>query len=373
MKKMLAKYKVFLSMGITCLLMLSCNKKECIQIGFLGDLTGKGADLGIAGRNGAMLAVEMKNMAGGIKGQSVQLLTYDTSSSIDVTVKSVRELIDRGISAIIGPMTSSMAMATVPIVNNSSTIMVSPTVTTTELTGKDDNFLRVISDTSSYATKSARYHYERCGHRKIAAIYDISNKSYTESWLGEFNKTFTGMGGTIIKSVAFRSEQGTVFNHMVRELLASQPDAIIIITNAVDAAMICQQIRKLNSTVEISLSEWSSTERFIELAGTAANGAIVSQFLNRNDSSESYRSFLNEYRKRFAQEPGFPGLAGYDAASVAMEGLERSQSGKSLKETLLEIGQFKGVQQTIRIDRFGDSARESYISVVKNGKFVTLE
>ena len=54
----------------------------------------------------------------------------------------------------------------------SGTLLLSPTVTTTELTGKDDNFLRVIDDTRSYATKSAGYQRRKLGHRSVAILFD---------------------------------------------------------------------------------------------------------------------------------------------------------------------------------------------------------
>ena len=102
-------------------------------------------------------------------------------------------------------MTSSMAMETVPAVNAAKTVMVSPTVTTTDLTGKDDHFFRVISDTKGYAAKNAGYMYEQLGRRKAAVIYDLSNKSYTESWLTYFRSTFEGLGGAMPVVMRFKS------------------------------------------------------------------------------------------------------------------------------------------------------------------------
>jgi len=45
-----------------------CSPKEPVKIGSLGGVSGRVADLGIAGRTGALLAVEMRNRAGGING-----------------------------------------------------------------------------------------------------------------------------------------------------------------------------------------------------------------------------------------------------------------------------------------------------------------
>ncbi len=123
------------------------------------------------GRNGAMLAIEQRNAAGGIKGQPLELLVKDDEQNPETARKVMTELLSHNLELIIGPMTSSVAAAVLPQVDSSKTILLSPTVTTTDLTGKDDQFLRVIADTSSYATKSAGFQYKKMRCRTVAALY----------------------------------------------------------------------------------------------------------------------------------------------------------------------------------------------------------
>ena len=68
-------------LGSLCLtaLLTACSKDEPVRIGFVGGLTGRVADLGIAGRNGALLAVEERNAAGGIKAGRSSLSSGMTS------------------------------------------------------------------------------------------------------------------------------------------------------------------------------------------------------------------------------------------------------------------------------------------------------
>jgi len=66
-------------------------------------------------------------------------------------------------------------------------------------------------------------------------------------------------------------------------------------------------------------------------------------------------------------------MAGYDAALVALEALERRKPGQSLKETIIARATFDGAQQQININRFGDANRKTYITEVRTGHFVTLE
>ncbi|MBC7962553.1 MAG: ABC transporter substrate-binding protein [Steroidobacteraceae bacterium] len=351
----------------------ACRKPEAVRLGFVGGLSGRVADLGVAGRNGVQLAVEQRNAAGGINGRPVELVVRDDEQNPETARRVVGELIGQGIELVIGPMTSSMATAVVPLVNVSGSILLSPTVTTTELAGKDDNFLRVISVTSDYASKNARFQYEKFGARRVAAIYDTGNRSYSESWLNDFSSTFTALGGKIVLTKTFRSGQDTAFQLLAQELLLSQADTVLIIGNAVDAALICQQIRKLDQNKRIAMSEWASTERFTELAGTASEGVMVAQFLDRNDSSQRYRDFLAAYRARFRQEPGFAGVAGYDAAQVALEACAIRKKGESLKNVIIRKGSFQGLQQPLTIDRFGDADRKTFTTVILNGQYITVK
>ncbi len=372
--------KRYLNKWIICLMIIglalgftSCGREEPIRIGFIAGLSGRVADLGVAGRNGVILAIDQKNAQGGIKGRNLELIVRDDQQNPDTAQRMVKELLDLKVDLIIGPMTSSMAMATVSLVNDSKIYMVSPTASTTALSNKDDHLLRVISSTNAYAIKSALYQFDNLGRRKAVVIYDSRNKSYTQDWLNHFKTTFENLGGSIVKSTSFHSGSDVSFYGPVKELLESDPDLFLIITNAVDAALICQQVRKLDQKLSIAMAEWASTERFIELGGTAAEGVYVSQFLDRNDTSAPYQNFRNTFHERFGREPGFAGLAGYDTGLVIIEALSRQKKDETIKEAIIQKKSFQGLQQVITINRFGDADRTTFITKIKNGQYVTLE
>jgi branched-chain amino acid transport system substrate-binding protein len=370
------RWRIVVRIGLVMLLtglVASCKDRTPVKIGFVGGISGRVADLGVGGRNGATLAIEQRNAAGGINGRSIELVVRDDEQDPEVAKRVVAELIREKVELIIGPMTSSMAMAMMPQIQASKTLLLSPTVTTVDLKGKDDHFFRVISDTADYAGKSARYQFEKLGYRTARAIYDVGNKSYTESWYKDFQSVFEGLGGRMHRPVTYTSSSDAAFLPLVQELLATSPDLVLVIANTVDAALICQQVRKLNTTVAIAIAEWGATERLIELGGRATEGVIISQFLNHNDTSASYRDFRTAYRKRFSQEPGFAGLAGYDATQVALAGLAHRTPGGNIKDAILAKRTFTGVQQIISIDQYGDADRKTFITRINNGAYETLE
>lgn len=360
---------------LVCLIFLlaACGREDAVRIGFIGGVTGRVADLGIAGRNGVQLAVDEVNRSGGIRGQKVELIIGDDQQDADVATKVMNSLLDRKVSVVIGPMTSAMAMAVVPQANRAGVTMISPTVTTKRLTGLDDQFVRVISSTDAYARVSAENHYKRKQLRRMVLAYDARNRAYTEDWLNDYRDAFKTMGGEVLATIEFSSTDETRFAGVATEALQFRPDGVLVLANSIDASLLLQQIRKRNSKVAIAISEWGATERLIEMAGPAAEGLLAAQFFDRQSLRSEYVAFRRAYLERFGLEPGFSGVAAYEAAAIALEALARKERDQPLKNYLLAKGRFPGLQSEIEIDRFGESKRATYLTVVKQGQFVRDE
>ena len=352
--------------------LLACAPPEPINLGFVGGLSGRVADLGVDGRNGALLAVEQRNNAGGVKGRPVVLWAEDDQQNVQLARQAVSHLIERKVAAIIGPMTSAMALVTVPLVNQAQLVMVSPTVTTNDLAGLDDYFFRVISPTRNYAKVSANYHFQQAGLRRIAAAYDLQNLSYSRSWLQDYRAAFDETGGSVIASIGFTSGDQTHYAELARQLLAAKPDGVLLITNSVDAAMLAQQLRRINPAVSIAASEWAATERLIELGGRAVEGIMIAQFLDRKSQQPAYVEFRKSYTDRFGKEPGFAGLTAFDAANVVLQALASQKSGESLKQTLVAQQAFDGAQTPVLFDAFGDASRTTFMTTIRAGSFELL-
>lgn len=365
--------KGVLALLLSVFILGGCGEGEPVKIGFVGGLTGRVADLGISGRNGALLAVEARNSAGGIGGRTVELVVRDDGQDPDTAVRVDEELIELGVEAILGHMTSSMSMAAVELADRNGTVLMSPTTTTTYLTGKDDHFFRVVATTKEYAAKMARYLKSEVGLEAVSVIYDAKNKAYTESWFEDFKEKFTSLGGRIVGVKSFTSGPDVLFFDLAEGSLSPGSDGLVIIASAMDTAMICQQLRKMEKQVHVAAAEWASTERLIDLGGAAVEGIIVSQFFDRERDDPVFNDFGKAYRDRFGEEPGFAAVNAYDAASVLMEAVGRKKDGESLKEAILRIGTFTGVQGPVVINRYGDADRETYITTIREGRFKVLE
>lgn len=342
-----------------------------MRIGFLAGLSGSVADLGEAGRNGAQIAVEEINRAGGINGRQVELVVRDDAQSPERAIAATNELISMRVEGIVGPMTSAMAEVVLPLAQKAGIVLVSPTVTARKFFAQDDNLFLLLSSTREEARLSAKFHFQENGVRRVAAIHDLRNLAYTESWLREFTVIFQELGGEIIP-IAYESGPEVSFGEVARIALSKQPDAVLMITSAVDAARFAQKIRERNRHLLLFASQWAATERLVELGGAAVEGLVLHNYFDRDSKAPGLERLRALYVERFQREPGFAGVAAYDATKILVTALAKRQNGETLRETLLTRGPFPGAEDAITFDRFGDNRRVPHVMVVRDGQFVTL-
>lgn len=350
----------------------ACSPGTPIAVGYIGGLSGKFADLGTASRNGALLAIEQTNDAGGVRGRKLHLVEVDDRQNNEAALQAMEELVRQQVVAVIGPSTSSVAMAVTPYANDHQLVLVSPTGTTSKLTGKDDYFFRAVGEASFYGAHAARFYAEKFKVRSAALILDMANADYTESWGDAFAAEFQRVGGKVSVFERFKSTENPNHAEIARKLLASKPDMVVTVASSVDAALIAQRVRGLNPTVRLVGASWASTERLIELGGAAVEGMLFEQYFDRFDTSPKYQAFAQAYRERFKAEPGYAALLAFDSARMVVAALLKTDQRQEIKPALLQIRDFDGVQDPVRIDDFGDVQRRVHYGEVRNGHFAPL-
>ncbi|NJD24772.1 MAG: amino acid ABC transporter substrate-binding protein [Betaproteobacteria bacterium] len=352
--------------------LIGCQvEKEPIRIGFLGGLSGRLSDLGEAGRNGVQFAVDEANEAGGIKGQRIELLVRDDAQDPQKANAALDELIAARVELVIGPMTSAMAEVVAPAAQRAGLILISPTVTARKFYDLDDGFFLMMASAYAEARLSAEYHFGEGRARRVAVIHDTRNRAYTESWLAEFTSAFQQLGGEVSPH-PIESGSDVDLDTPVRQALARRPDVVLMIAAAVDTARLAQKVRERDDKVTLAASQWATTERLIELGGRHVEGLISHNYFDRRSTTEEMRKLRSAYVERFRREPGFAGVAAYDAARVAFAALERRAAGQNLRASLLANGPFPGADGNITFNRSGDSDRVPRVTVVREGQFVTL-
>lgn len=365
--------KVLLLCVLVFGLTAACSYSDPIKVGFVDGLTGQNTDLGLNNRDGALLAIERRNASGGVSGRRIELVIKDDKHNPEVAQMVVREMIADGVVAIIGHGTSNTTIATAPIANAAQTVMISPTATAKELTGKYEYFFRVVQPTDQYAAKNALFRHKVLKEKRIAVAYDTHNRAYSESWMDDFRQVFVGEGGKLSVVIGFDSANAQDMGRLADQLLGSKPDGVLIISSSSSAALLCRQIRQRHTSINIGTSEWAATEKLVKLGGKAVEGIYSSQFIDLNNKKPGYVAFRAEYVRRFGREPGFAAVASYDATNVILDSLDKNAEKISLAKTILSISTFSGLQGPLRFGSSQDAARPSYITTILNGKFHTYE
>ncbi|MCB1907501.1 MAG: ABC transporter substrate-binding protein [Rhodocyclaceae bacterium] len=340
-----------------------------MRIGFIGGISGRGADLGISGRNGAQLAVEQRNLAGGIRGRPIEFLVRDDGGDPQHARRLLRELVAAGCRSVIGPMTSTIAVALAEEADSAGIVLLSPTVTTDALAGIDDHFFRVVAPTRTFARRVAEYLGVTLGLSRLAVIYDAANAAHAASWLKDFRHAYESEARQLAIVLTFESGTHRDFLTPARRLLAESPDGILIVANSLDAALIAQQVRKLDPDIQLAASEWAATARLTEIGGRAVEGMVVASFVDESDTTPSYVAFRRDYLARFGRAPGSAGLTGFDAANTLMNAIAEQRPDQSLRERLRATATGSAAQGAFAMDRFGDGQRQPRILTVRNGRF----
>ncbi|HBZ54366.1 MAG TPA: amino acid ABC transporter substrate-binding protein [Syntrophobacteraceae bacterium] len=357
------------------LLVWGCGRQEPLKVGFVGGLTGRLSDLGTAGRDGVLLAVEEVNRAGGIHGRTITLLVKDDKHSPDEAKRVDQELIDEGVVAIIGHMTSAMTVAVLPLINEKHVLMIAPTVSSDQVSGIDDYFLRVTAPSTQEAVRLAQVAYNSKGSRKIVAVFDDSNRSYSLRFVEVFGREFERLGGNIVKAEAFASGQDWRPVDIAQMVVAAKPDGVLMVAGAGDAAMFCQQLHKLGCHASVYLAGWAMTDEFLRTGGPAVEGVVFNHVFDQNNQSPTYLKFKQEFLHRFGREPDFAATYSFQAARVLLEALAKVDvpEPQKLKDAIIKQETFQGVQGDFTIDRFGDAQCKRFNVTVSEGRFVTTE
>lgn len=349
------------------------KKQEPIKVGFAGCLTGRHSDLGISGRDGLMLATKEVNQAGGIAGRPVELIVKDDKHDPEVAVKVDKELIEEGAMVIIGHMTSSMGRAALPVINEQGILMISPTITSDEFSGIDDNFIRVASSNKFETKDMAFYAFHSMGLRKMSCVADLSNQAYAEGICSNFKEELENFGGLIVLVERITSGSELDFTSLVDRILEQQPDGLLIAAGALDTAMICQHIRKRGAQLPIMSSAWAMTEDLLQHGGPAVEGLIFSHFFDNQKLNDNYRKFKDKFRTYFGRDPNFAASQAYEAACMLFEVLQETRDTRELKAAIMRRGIFHGLQADYEIDRFGDAHRKYFIMKVRDNRFESVE
>ncbi len=367
--------KIILVVGLAVLVITlnGCANKSPVRVGFAGELTGTQADLGVHGRDGAQLAIDTLNAAGGINGRPIELIVRDDLGTPEGARAADRELIDAGVVAIIGHMTSRQTLAAITVTQEAGMVLISPATSTPSLSGQDDLFFRITPTNLDQASVFARYIYQQRKLARMGIIYDLDNAAYSESYADIFAQATNELGGAIVERVNFSAAARPDLAPLIATLRAAEPDGLLIIASALDTAFIAQRVRLSGWDVALFSSAWAQTETLIQNGGEAVEGVGFIIAYNANSQSPDYQAFKASYQSRFGREPTFAAGEAYEATLVLAAALKKTGGrAQGLPQALQDIRDFPVLDGTLSLDQYGDVKRPLFLLSIRNGQYEVI-
>ncbi len=372
-KSVFAGLLFFTSIFAITLLVTTCTAcdKSPIVVGVPVGLTGLTSRLGVKGRNGIQLAADEINAAGGIRGRPLQLLVENDGDNADQALETDKRLVEAGVVALVGHLTTKSGSKAIPWLNEQKVVLISPTISSIDYSGQDDYFFRVIGTNDQQGEALARKALES-GLTKAATVYEVSNQGYTKSVIEGFSRSFALRGGLTLATERIDTDVRFDYVRLVDRLLSFRPDLIVAACSSFDAANMCQELSKRGNALPVYLSMWAHTDDLFVFGGKTVERVIAVGGSDPRVPGTATWKFRQDYLARFGEEPDFSGIYGYEALNILASALKmaRTLDGPGIKNALLGIKDFPGMQTPISFDEYGDCSRPYGIYTVKDGAFV---
>ena len=384
MKKSLALFLV-LVMALTFLAGQSLAKSaapasgEPVKVGFLAYLSGPDNYLGVQ----PQLAIEdylaEVNARGGFLGRPVELVTYDIARSIDEIVPAATRMIegDKCI-AILGPTSSSGALAALPIVTENQVPLIALSATSEKVTvdpvaGLHPYMFRVCFIDPYQADGLAQFAYNSLGLKKIAVLGDVTN-AYSVGLSEIFVKNFTEKGGEIVANEGF-NENDIEFRAQLANIGATDAEAIFFPANNIRyGVLVGQQARELGIEVPFIMPDSVYGPELLEAAKELEGSYVSTGLIDDDPAYDEYRAQFKAKHNMNANIFAYYGLdaiMALEAAVKAANSLEPNAIRDAL-EVLTNAPVFTG---TLTVDPATHNPLNKPITIMQitNDKFELYE
>ena len=382
-----------------------CSKGEIV---IASDLPVSGADAssGLPAQNGAQFAVQQAKCVQGFK------LTFqpfdDAVNGVHDAQKgaqNVQQMISNNkILGMVGPFNSGVAQAEIPVANQASLAMISPSNTNECLTqslsycqqadgftpaslrpsGKN-NYFRVAAADTFQGPGMADFAYDTLKVTKVAAFSD--NETFGKGVKTNFVNEFQKKGGTVVVNQDFDMKSTTDFKSFLND--AKSKGAQAIYAGATSATKGCIPLAQSNGIFDSSLyylgPDGIGDGQCIKDAGSMASDHMyASQGAADATQNPSAASTIQAYQKAFPNkaDTGAYTFASYDCAAILVDAVGRAiqanggpmPTRQQVVDAVAKTSNFKGLTGNISFTAQGDpTAPVLQIQQQKGGSWVFVK
>jgi len=335
------------------------------------ELSGAGAVSGSNYRDGAKLALEEINAAGGVLGKQLVMNDYDTQTDPQTSRALVQKAIDDGAYVIFGTVYSGSTIVNMLVAKQNGV----PQITGSEAPKITQLGNPYIFRTSSSAAKGVpaltAYFKQTLGTKKIAVAW--VNNEFGKGGHDVFVSQMKGAGIDVVADVP--SEQGQAdFAADVSKIKESGAEAVFVYLNEEESARFLKEAKKQGLTVPLVGEVTLTGQKVIDLAGGAADGAYAHVGLTTGADVPSIREFARKFQAKYGRDTDHNGIKGYIGmyaikyVTELVGSFDREAFAKKMHGLTLDVAKYPGMLLTTSWDDTGELSRESFMTKVVDGK-----
>ncbi len=370
---------VALVIGLIGGITVSATAADTLGVGLCAPMTGGAASWGKKSEVGTKFAIERINTRGGIvpKGKKearmLELVEVaDDKNDPREGASIAQRFIDKEkILIMIGPLTSTVALAQAPIMNKHGLTQLAIGATAPAYTKAGPYSFRLVPTDAFQGRYIAKWANDQGKWKTYAVIY--VNDDYGRGLAEVFQTGLKEIGvdeKNVVASEAYLPND-TDFSVQLAKIKGLNPDALFIAGHYKEGALIARQARELALKAQILGTDGIGHPEYIKVAGKAAEGTIYSGYFSLEDKRPHIQQWAAEFREKLGYDPGLVEAIANDCVEIAAKAIENSgDSRKEIAIGLSTIGPYyppmMGALGENQFDGNGDMVRDMLMYVVKD-------
>ncbi|MBP9996804.1 MAG: ABC transporter substrate-binding protein [Lachnospiraceae bacterium] len=359
----------------------SADGQAVFKIGGIGPVTGAAAVYGNAVKNGAQIAVDEINAAGGINGVQVEYDFQDDECDAEKSVNAYNTLKDWGMQMLVGSTTSGCCVAVAAKSAEDNMFQVTPSGSSVDCINGNDNVYQVCFTDPNQGAASADYIADNAIASKVAVIYDSSDV-YSSGIYEKFSAEATQKGLEIVAAEAFTADNKTDFTTQLQKAKDGGAELVFLPIYYTEATLILKQADTIGFDTKFfgcdGLDGILAVENFD--VALAEDVMLLTPFA-ADATDDMTKNFVAKYTESYGETPNQFAADAYDAVYAIKAAAEKagisadmsiSDMCEALKGAITEISLdgLTGVGMTWNAE--GEVNKDPKAVVIKNGAYVAM-
>ena len=302
---------------------------DTITLGVIGPMTGSLAVYGTHVSNGAELAVEQINEAGGISvgGKTYTLTTESKDDQGDSTecLNSMNALISDGIQLVIGSATSGCTSAITSVANSEGVCLITPSGTADSLTTAMDYVFRTCFKDSFQGQLAAQYAKDN-GYTKVGIVY-CSADTYSAGLRDAFTAACGDLGLEIVAEESVASMTEVDYSNQFNKMVSAGAELVFtpFYYDVMGPYLVPQARQAGFDGILLGADGVDNTETTIPDGVDLSvynNVMFVNHYSTELATSDVSSNFVETYEAKYGETPNNFDALGYDAVLVYKDAIE---------------------------------------------------